>query len=313
VIGVIVHIPMNILLVRVLNLGYIGVGLATTTYQVIQPLFITLYLFGTEKGRMEVTNKLGGQKLSFWKESYVAISSLSGILQYLSLAVPGLLVISEWWASELTIFLSGRLRPNALGAMAIYQSINGCCFMFSVGTSVAVSVRVATWLGKDEPFRAQLSAKIGLMCACILTISLSCILYFTPHTYFPSLFTPDKYIIEQASSTIPYLALYIFADGLQATYNGIIKGCGRQLVTIPIVFVAYWIVGVPLAYHNAFVAHSDQSCQHCGVIGLVDGLTVGTWVHFILMASLVIFTTNWSEEAKSAQQRMSLERKNDKK
>ena len=196
--------------------------------------------------------------------------------------------------------------------MAIYQSINRRCFMFSVGTSVAVSVRVATWLGKDDPLRAKLSSKIGLICACILTLSLSCVLYFTPHTYFPSFFTHDKYTIDQASSTIPYLVFYIFADGMQATYNGIIKGCGRQLATIPIVFVAYWVVGVPLAYHNVFVARPGQNCQHCGVVGLVDGLTVGTWVHFILMAALFIFTTNWSKEAKSAQQRMSLEQKNDK-
>ena len=168
-IGVLIHIPTNILLVRVFNLGYIGVGLATISFQIIQPLFVCLYLFSTEKGKMKVMNKLGGEKLSFWKESYVAISSLSGILQYLSLAVPGILVISEWWASEITIFMAGRLHPNALGAMAIFQPINGCCFMFSVGTSVAVSVRVATWLGKDDPLRAKLFSKIGLICACILT------------------------------------------------------------------------------------------------------------------------------------------------
>ena len=279
-IGVLIHIPTNILLVRVFNIGYIGVGLATISYQIIQPSFVCLYLFSTEKGKMKVMNKLGGEKLSFWKESYVAISSLSGILQYLSLAVPGILVISEWWASEITIFMSGRLHLNALGAMAIYQSINRRCFMFSVGTSVAVSVRVATWLGKDDPLRAKLSSKIELTCACILTLSLSCVLYFTPHTYFSSFFTHDKYTIDQASSTIPYLVFYIFADGMQATYNGIIKGCGRQLATIPIVFVAYWVVGVPLAYHNVFVARPDQNCQHCGGVGLVD-IDVQSGIYFL--------------------------------
>ena len=85
-IGVLIHIPMNILLVRVFNLGYIGVGLASISHQISQPLFVCLYLFGTEKGRVKVMNKLGGEKLSFGKESYVAISSLSRILQYLSLA-----------------------------------------------------------------------------------------------------------------------------------------------------------------------------------------------------------------------------------
>ena len=61
-----------------------------------------------------------------------AIFSLSGVWQYLSLAIPGVVVISEWWASSTAIFLSARLTPSpelALDGMTIYQTINTACFI----------------------------------------------------------------------------------------------------------------------------------------------------------------------------------------
>ena len=57
--------------------------------------------------------------------------------------------------------------------------------------------------------------------------------------------------------------------------NGIIKGCGRQCVIMPIVFVAYWVVGVPLAYYLAFIRNDGEMiCDDrwfCGDVGLVTG------------------------------------------
>ena len=64
------------------------------------------------------------------------------------------------------------------------------------------------------------------------------------------------------------------------TYNDISKGCGRQLVIIPTVVVAYWVVGVPRTYHNVFVARPDQNCQHCGGVGLVD-IDVQSGIYFL--------------------------------
>ena len=88
---------------------------------------------------MEVLESMGGhaigrKELSFWNEFNIAISSLQGYCQYLSLALPGIFIVSEWWASEAAIFLSGHLLPSpelALGGklyklrrLRLYQS---CC------------------------------------------------------------------------------------------------------------------------------------------------------------------------------------------
>jgi hypothetical protein len=37
---------------------------------------------------------------------------------------------------------------------------------------------------------------------------------------------------------------------------------------------------------------------------LVTGMTVGTWVHMLLLGAVVVGTTNWEAEAKKAKERV---------
>lgn len=320
-VGLALHIPLNLLFVSIY--GYLGVASATVCFQLVQPVLILSYLLGTSHGRSRVLKHCGAglvnrdDKVSLFSggvELKLAVKSLSGICSYLGLALPGIIVISEWWASEVTIFLAGRLAPNpdfALSGMSIYQCINSFCFMIPVGCSVATATRVATLLGQGRPNEAEFSGYVGVACAALLSFGTGSILWWTPHTTFPSLFTPDPNVIQQASQTLPLLAFYVFADGVQTTLNGILKGCGRQRIAMPIVVVAYWIVGVPLAYHLTFVRNDGFMCQddfYCGIRGLVTGMTTGTWIHLILMAMAVLGTTRWPLEARRAQERLAVDK-----
>ena len=315
-VGLILHIPFNLLFIYGLGWGYLGVAVATVMFQLIQPILMFFYLFGTRQGVIRVLENtiagaVGRTKLSFWKEAKLAVFCESGIRQYLGLALPGIIVISEWWASEITIFLSGRLVPSpdlALDGMTIYQSINTFCFMFPVGCSIAGSARVGNYLGSGNIHGAAFSAKVSVASAAVLSAAMGGILYFLPHTLFASFFSPDQDVVMEACRTIPFLAVYVFADGVQVALNGIIKGCGRQCVTVPVVVVAYWVVGVPLAYHLAFRNGGSMECNGeslCGITGLVAGMTTGTWVHMLLLLVIVVFTTNWSDQAQRAKERLS--------
>jgi MATE family multidrug resistance protein len=237
-------------------------------------------------------------------------------LQYLGLALPGIVIISEWWASETSIFLSGRLSPNpeeTLSGMTIYQSINSFCFMFPMAFAVSGTSRVGNLLGSGFDHAAAWAGAVSVFGAGVLSTVLGLILFLVPHAFIPGLFAPkEPGVIYEASRTIPFLALYVIADGIQVALNGIIKGCGRQCVTMPIVLVAYWIVGVPLAYYLTFVVHDgESSCgEHhedgflCGDVGLVAAMTTGTWIHMVLLAMVVIGSTDWKLEARKAKERV---------
>ena len=216
-------------------------------------------------------------------------------------------------ASECCIFLSGILYPNpdyALGAMSIYQSINTFCFMFPMGFGTAASARVGMFLGRNQPSQACLASKISIFFAGLLSFTAGIILYFTSHTLFPSLFTSDQNVILQTSFTIPFLSFYVFADGLQTGFQGIIKGCGKQYIVAPIVIFSYWVIGVPLSYYNTFIRNDGgMNCDAsslCGVRGLIFGLLTGTWIHMLLLFAVYLFGIDWSKEALLAEGRMSI-------
>lgn len=174
--------------------------------------------------------------------------------------------------------------------------------LYSVACSVAGATRVSTWLGAGQAHAAAKASAVSVAGAAAISGALGIMLYVTPHTFFPSLFAPtEKDLYEQAGELMPLLALYVFADGIQTALNGTIKGCGRQALIMPVVIVAYWVVGLPLAYHWAF----DENCTNlCGDVGLVSGMTAGTWVHMLILAVLVLCSTNWPREAEKAHARM---------
>lgn len=315
-VGLILHIPLNYFFIYTLGWGYLGCACATVAFQIIQPFLMLTYMFALPSGRCRVLDSIFAKAihrdtLSFWREAILACTSAKGILEYLGLAVPGIVIISEWWASEVSIFLSGRLTPSpalALGGMTIYQSINTFCFMFPVSCSVAGAARVGSLLGSGSTDDADFASKVCVVLSGTVSGILGCVLFFTPHVFYPSLFAPEEHdLVEETSRTIPLLALYVFADGIQSAFSGVVKGCGRKAVAMPIVVLAYWCVGVPLAYYLVLVRHHgnmEDEGYFTGDVGLVFGMTVGTWTHMILMGLVVIGTIDWTIEARKAKARL---------
>lgn len=321
VLGLVLHVPFNYFFIYFLEWGYLGCAVATTCFNIIQPIFIISYLCFYDHGRRRLLESSGGTSigrthLTFWNEFWIAVSSIPGHMQYFALALPGIVIISEWWASETAIFLSGRLVPDpevAVGGMTIYQSINTFCFMFPVAFAISASTRVGNLLGAGQPKGAAFAANVSILSAGCLSFAMGTMLFCIPHTFLPSLFAPGaEDVILETSRTLPLLAIYVFADGIQVALNGIIKGCGRQLVTVPIVVFAYWVVAVPLSYYIAFVRHErEMFCDDsyfCGDVGLVAGMATGTWVHMLLLAIVVGLSTNWELEARNAKERVAKKR-----
>ena len=315
------HVPLNLFWIHYMDWGYLGAAMATTTYEFLQPCIFIVYVFGTHRGTqrtlqaMAVVPQQQRQHLSFWPECRAAICP-AGLRQYLGLALPGLVSISEWWASELTIFLAGRLQPNpdlSLGAMTIFQCLNTFCFMVPMAGSIAGSARVGTLLGANDAEGAQWASRVSVVACACASAGIGLVLYWVvPRESLPSLFAPGQDdLIQETGKLIPLLALYVFGDGVQTAFNGVIKGSGRQAVSIPVVLIAYWAVGVPLAYYLAFIRHpgtsdcdGDNGGFFCGVVGLVAGTTTGTYLHMMLFAVVVLCFTDFNKEAQKAQERL---------
>mmetsp|Transcript_21173 Transcript_21173/g.50252 ORF Transcript_21173/g.50252 Transcript_21173/m.50252 type:complete len:519 (+) Transcript_21173:235-1791(+) len=322
--GLALHVPFNVLFCYVLGMGYLGCAWATVAFQTVQCLYTLSYSFRTSEGRRRVLASTGGTavgraSLTLLPELRIAAGSLRGFLEYLGLAIPGLIIISEWWASETAIFMSGRLHPDpqtALAAMTVYQSINSFCFMIPSGMSVAGTTRVGNLLGAGRASAAKLAGTVSVGLCLISSGLVGTLLFLLPHGLFPGLFvssSENPSIVDTTAATIPLLALYTFADGIQTGLNGVMKGCGRQRTAVPIVVFAYWVVGVPLAWYLGLgrtggdnEACAVQGSRLCGDLGLVAGMTTGTWIHMILLAIAAIGTIDWKSEAERARRRVAV-------
>jgi len=173
--------------------------------------------------------------------------------------------------------------------------------MLPVGFSVAASTRVGNFLGANDPQSARKSAIISVIGAACLCVTVSFVLFNTDHTIVPSIFSDDSKVIHSAARTIPLLAVYVLGDGVQVALSGVIKGCGRQCIASPVVIFSYWIVALPIAYYLSFIMEEGMECNDgfCGVVGLTTGMTVGTWVHCLLIL-VIVCCTNWQKEADRA-------------
>ena len=74
---------------------------------------------------------------------------------------------------------------------------------------------------------------------------------------------------------------------------GILIGAGRQGLAAPFIFLAYWVVGIPL---GAYLALGPPAL---GLPGLWVGLLVGEGLHDLSFAALVLLI-RWDVVAKEA-------------
>ena len=68
-------------------------------------------------------------------------------------------------------------------------------------------------------------------------------------------------------------------DGIQLVISGVITGAGKQAVTMPVLLVSYWVVGLPLGAVAAFSGVPTWGLAPDGLLGLWLGMTLAVWLH----------------------------------
>ena len=89
--------------------------------------------------------------------------------------------------------------------------------------------------------------------------------------YLPQLYVDELPVIEVAASLLVVAAFFQLSDGIQAVALGILRGMADVKIPTLITLLAYWGVGLPMAYLLAFTLGWGPE----GVwVGLLVSLTV---------------------------------------
>lgn len=221
-------------------------------------------------------------------------NALRGWGTYAKLAAPSAaMVCLEWWTFEACVIFAGWLIDPELevAVMGLTLNVSGLLYMMPLGLGAATSVRVSNSLGAGLPNAAARSAHVAIIIAAALQCSLA-LLTLTSRHYVAYMFTSDNDVGSAAATVFPVMAWCLLGDGINATIGGVLRGSGRQELGAALNLVAYWVVGLPLAWTLAFKAG-------WGVPGLWTGLATCASINGVAMLT-VLFRIDWFSEAQRA-------------
>lgn len=280
--AVVLHVPLNILLVFVLELGVPGVALAAVWTNFNMVLFILSYLWysGALKGTWVP-----------W-----SVKCLREWCPLLSLALPSCLAVClEWWWYEIMTVVAGYL-PNpqvAVATTAIVIQTTSLMYTFPQALSSSVSTRVANELGAGKPAKARVATLVALGCA--FMIALVSLTWTTAlRNTWGHVFTDDKNVLALTAAVMPLMGLCELGNCPQTTGVGVLRGSARPGIGARINLGSFYLVGTPVAVALAF-------WFQVGFGGLWYGLLAAQ----IACAASILFVvsrTDWNYECKRAQE-----------
>ncbi|XP_008219166.1 PREDICTED: protein DETOXIFICATION 48 [Prunus mume] len=281
-ISVVLHVPLNFLLVVKFNMGISGVAIAMVWFNL--NLFILLSSFTYFS--------------NVYKDSWVCPSTdcIRGWSSLLALAIPTCIsVCLEWWWYELMIMLCGLLaNPKAtIASMGILIQTTALVYVFPSSLSLGVSTRVGNELGANRAAKARISTIVSLACAVALGLLAMLFTTLMRHQW-GRFFTSDPEILELTAIALPIVGLCELGNCPQTTGCGVLRGSARPTIGANINLGSFYLVGMPVAMLMGFVVKM-------GFAGLWLGLLAAQGSCALLMF-YVLRTTDWNAQVKRARE-----------
>lgn len=253
---------LNYLLVWVFNFGYIGAPIAVS-------INYTLMAFGLYLYTVKTKNKLNPLKCWTKFDSKKVIRNWGSLIK---LSIPNLIMImSEFLSFEILTLLASYLGTTQLAAQSILATMASLNYQIPYGVSIALSTRIANFLGAQLPNSAFTTCKTLFIFTAIIAIFNSSFLYFGRKLII-NWFTNDQEVIHYAVETFPYLAFMQIFDALNSISAGCLRGQGLQKIGGYVNLISYYLIGLPLGAYMAFCLPNKENPS--GLIGLWFGSTI---------------------------------------
>ncbi|GLT70674.1 hypothetical protein SLA2020_427360 [Shorea laevis] len=278
--SILLHVPINYLLVSYLQFGIRGVAFGGVLTNFIFVTLLVLYILIS--GVHQKT--WGGCSTECFKEW----KSL------LSLAIPSCIsVCLEWWWYEIMILLCGLLsNPKAtVASMGILIQTTSLIYIFPSSLSFSVSTRVGNELGAEQPKRAKHAAMVGLSGGFLLGLS-ALVFSITVKSTWATMFTQDQEIKDLTSLVLPIIGFCELGNCPQTTGCGVLRGTARPKVGANINLGCFYLVGTPVAVGLAFFSGYDFRGLWLGLFAAQASCAMTMMV--------ILARTEWDFEAERA-------------
>ncbi len=246
-------------------LGLEGAGWATLISRVIPVVVIVAWLRATPAFR------------SAWPDTWLSGFSAARFVEMLRIGVPAaVMLMFEVGAFLMAAVMMGWISATALAAHQIALSCAAFMFMFPLGLSMAVGMRVGKTIGegRTEALRSIAFGALAMSCA-IMTVS--AVAFAVAGPWLARGFVEDPATIALAAQLLVVAAIFQLFDGAQVIGSGALRGLTDVRVPAVISFIAYWLLAIPGGY--ALGLHTTL-----GAVGIWIGLAAGLAIAAVLLA-----------------------------
>lgn len=202
----------------------------------------------------------------------------------LHLGIPsGAQFIFEVAAFDFSLVMMGWLGTRTQAAHQIAINLATISYMATAGLAAAATIRVSYFLGRKD-FNNLRLASYSLLLMALAFMTACALLFILGRHWLPALYVDDREVIEIASSLLIIAGLFQLSDGTQVVCIAALRGLQDVKFPSALIFVAYWIIGLPLGYWLGFM--TDNGAQ--GIwLGLLIGLTLTAMAMLWRFRSLV--------------------------
>jgi MATE family multidrug resistance protein len=221
----------------------------------------------------------------------------TGMKEYMKLAVPSALMLGlEVWGFEFSTISTSFMGSIATSAHAVVLNYIALTFMIPLSIATASGVRVGQRLGGNDPVGAKQTCWLSVLMA-MSYMFVNGIVLFSAKSVLGHLFTDDPDVMLAVEKITPIAALFQLFDGAQVAAGGVLRGMGKQTMGAVMIFIAYYVIGLPLGCFFAFYVV-------WGLSGLWLGLLAGLGAAAIFMNGYVALRVDWKLEAELAIKRV---------
>ena len=202
----------------------------------------------------------------------------------LNIGIPaGMQFIFEVAAFDFSAIMMGWLGTNSLAAHQIAINLATISYMTTSGLASAATIRVSHELGKRN-FGKLKDVAYTLILIALVFMSCWAVLFILGRNFLPTIYIDNAEVIALASPLIVIAGFFQLSDGAQVVCTGALRGLQDVKVPSAFIFIAYWVIGLPLGYALGFKAGYGS----VGIwYGLLIGLTLTALAMFIRFRRLL--------------------------
>ena len=168
--------------------------------------------------------------------------------------------------------MMGWLGAIPLAAHGVAMQFAGLSFMIHLGLSQAATVRAGTALGRRDRSSLARGGRVAIGLSSALALGAALLFVAVPETLVALFVSQDDparaSVLAAGAALLAVAALFQLADAAQVMALGLLRGVQDTAVPMGIAALAYWLVGMPVAYGLGFGLG-------LGGVGVWSGLVAG--------------------------------------